>query len=516
MALFGLSGCAYVTTAVKQSYYHAQLRRTPSPAIHKHLLDHPTCFVFGKVQLPAAPAPLAVLAISADPMNPAIVDVSHDVAAGSYYGLNLPPGRYCLVAARDRDGNGFYQRDESEAALSLVVSAPSDTGTKVRRGVDLHANASAPSSPTAFSVPVRLAPPRSESLVYPKGTLRSLSDPLFNKRMASLGLYEPAAFMEIAPLMFYALEEDLSYKVPVIFVHGIGGSPRDFETLVQRLDRRRYRPWFFYYPSGGSLDQLSHLFYEIFLSGNTIPRQETPIVIVAHSMGGLVVREALNRHQGTEREQIIGTLITLASPLGGHPAAARAAHAPVVIPSWRDLDPASTFIRDLHRKPLPAGSSYHLYHAFGYKRLLKLREPSDGVVPLASQLSPAAQREATVQHGFEVGHVEILEHAESVEHVVAAIEAVKSIYPPEHLAVLDEGGYALALEREFTPLESFLIRSMGRYLDALAWGQLQPFHPELKKFVDACRGRGHASTPAVSAWRKMERHFPERTAQTRS
>lgn len=58
-------------------------------------------------------------------------------------------------------------------------------------------------------------------------------------------------------MMFYALEEDIGYKIPVIFVHGINGSPREFAEIVKYLDRRLYRPWFFYYPSGNDLGQLS-------------------------------------------------------------------------------------------------------------------------------------------------------------------------------------------------------------------------------------------------------------------
>jgi len=110
--------------------------------------------------------------------------------------------------------------------------------------------------------------------------------------MATLGMYESAAFLELAPMLFYALEEDIGYKIPVIFVHGINGSPREFAEIVKHLDRRLYRPWFFYYPSGNDLGQLSEFFYNIFLSGKVIPLYQTPTVIVAHSMGGVIVRDA--------------------------------------------------------------------------------------------------------------------------------------------------------------------------------------------------------------------------------
>ena len=87
-----------------------------------------------------------------------------------------------------------------------------------------------------------------------------LDDPIFDSSFSTLGMYDPASFLEQAPTAFYALEEDLGYKIPVVFVHGIAGSAREFENFVEHLDRVRYKPWFFHYPAGGDLDQLAELF----------------------------------------------------------------------------------------------------------------------------------------------------------------------------------------------------------------------------------------------------------------
>ena len=35
--------------------------------------------------------------------------------------------------------------------------------------------------------------------------------------------------------MFYALEDDFGFKMPVIFVHGINGSAREFAMLAAEL-----------------------------------------------------------------------------------------------------------------------------------------------------------------------------------------------------------------------------------------------------------------------------------------
>ena len=44
-----LSGCSYVGTWAKQSYYSYRLRHSPRQRISKHLLERKTFFVFGKV-----------------------------------------------------------------------------------------------------------------------------------------------------------------------------------------------------------------------------------------------------------------------------------------------------------------------------------------------------------------------------------------------------------------------------------------------------------------------------------
>lgn len=511
--LFILSGCAYVGTWAKQSYYSFQFRHSPRQRTSKHMLDRETFFVFGRVlgREVAADVPVAVLAVSQKPVAGEIVDASRSVRGGSYYGLNLPAGSYQLVGVADLNRDGFYTENEVVALRRLQLTAGAEE--KVVSGFDLGERRTPQTPQPAFRVAVESEPDPSPSLFYPKGTIRRLDDPIFSPEMASLGLYEPAAFMEAAPMMFYTLDEEIGYRVPVVFVHGIGGSARDFEEIVQHLDTRRYRAWFYHYPSGASLKQLSGMFYEVFLSGNTIPRLETPIVIVAHSMGGLVVRDALNRWQGSPHELEIGAVVTIASPLGGHPAAARSAHAPVAIPSWQDLDPRSSFIRDLHRQPLRAGLRYHLFYTFGDPRALKLGESGDGVVPLASQLPPASQREATEQFGFDCSHTGVLHDPSAIAAVVQAIEQVKSRYPAIHLSQFDRGGYNLALpEKEFSALERYVVRTVGRYVDALASGELSPIDPLQQQFIDECQGRRQADSPLAQLWLKLNRFAPDRAA----
>jgi pimeloyl-ACP methyl ester carboxylesterase len=511
-AMLLLPGCQYVGTVVKQRYYQAQLRVAPRNRIHKHIIGRDTFLVIGRVEenLPDR-APTAVVAISDQPVAGEVVDVSHSVRDSSYYGLNLPVGGYRLLAVHDFNGDGYYT--ETEATVSHTIQVDSIRAPdKVLTNVDLVRRAAATrAATTPFRIAVPPTPPAPESVFYPKGTIRSLSDPIFSPAMAQLGLYEPAAFMEAAPMMFYALEEDHGHRIPVIFVHGIGGSAREFADIVARLDRQRYRIWFFHYPSGSDLSTLGAVFYEIFLSGKIVPKQETPLVIVAHSMGGLVVREAFNHCRGEGAESPVAKLITLASPLGGHAAAHRAAHAPVVLPSWRDLDPASAFIRDLHRRPLPRDLTWHLFCAVGEKPATDPAEQTDGVVALTSQRERRAIEAAGERRDFPVSHTGILHDADAVTSVIRTIDQTKSPFPEDHLREMNRGGYDLPLTTDFTPLEVYMVRYLGHYMDALVTERLQPFHPAQRQFLDEVAGRRRAELPASTAWLKFKRLYPDLT-----
>ena len=264
-----------------------------------------------------------------------------------------------------------------------------------------------------------------EAMPFPAGTVRTLDDEVFSRETTELGFFDPRKFLDRAPLMFYALEEQQERKIPVLFVHGIRGGAGDFASIVEKLDRTRYQPWFFHYPSGAELSQLSDTFYSLFLSGKVVRTGEAPLVIVAHSMGGLIVRDALNRCTGAAGENKVARLVTIASPMGGLATAGGAADGVLVIRSWRDLDPDSPFIAALHRRPLPSGLAYFLVFAYANNQKVKVGENSDGVVSIASQLDRAAQAEATAQFGFNETHTGVLRDSEAIGRVLAVVGEVR-------------------------------------------------------------------------------------------
>lgn len=503
--------CTYVKYAAVQAEYSRIQNAEPGQLNLKHMIDRETFFVYGRsidstesyIRLP-----MAIAAFSSKFRAYERVDTMYFTGTGTHYGLNLPAGTYDLLAFVDNDGDGAFGPSEVVGKRQIELSK-SSVPNKVLGQIDIRLTAP---FTVGWIAPINVPDSRgsSESLFFPSGTIRNLNDPIFDSSFSTLGMYDPASFMERAPTMFYALEEDLGYKIPVVFVHGIGGSAREFESLVEQLDRNRYKPWFFHYPSGGDLDQLAELFYRIFLSGKVAHLGGMPLIIVAHSMGGLVVREAINRYEGNPGENQVHLLITMASPFGGHPAAADGEeHGLFVLPSWRDLNPENPFIRDLYRNPLPDFIHHDLLYAYRNPDAIRMGENSDGVVSLSSQLHPQAQRQSDEQFGFNSTHAEILDDEEVVAHILARMETVKNIFPQSHLNLLEQGGYDVTLSEGYSPTMQYVIHAAGKYLMGLTNGTVTPFQPEQEHFVEVANGEQTPHNELEKAWLKFIGEHPE-------
>jgi pimeloyl-ACP methyl ester carboxylesterase len=255
---------------------------------------------------------------------------------------------------------------------------------------------------------------------------------------------------------------------------------------------------------------LAELFYRIFLSGKVVRLNGMPLIIVAHSMGGLVAREAINKYEGISGENQAHLLITMASPFGGHPAAAEGEeHGLIVLPSWRDLNPENQFIRDLYRKPIPDFVHHDLLYAYRNPDAFRVGENSDGVVSLASQLHPQAQRQSDEQFGFNSTHTEILDNDEVAAHVLARMETVKNIFPPSHLKLLALGGFDVALGKDYSPTMQYLIHAAGKYMMALTKRTIVPFYPEQERFVEVANGEQAPQNEIENAWLKFLSEYPE-------
>lgn len=509
--IFSLNACTLLKYASIQGGYSKTQEVDPAQKNVKHLLDQENYYVLGRIiddGCDCSNSPMVVAAYSNKYSKNERVDTMFFANIGTHYGLNLPSGSYHILIMMDENQNSIFDKNEIVGQHDIVLdktTAPENVLdnmdillTSKKYDVDI-ASINAPSTPT----------PRA-SLIYPGGSIRSLDDTIFEEGMGTLGMYDPAAFLEKSSTMFFALEEELPHKIPVVFVHGIGGSARQFSPIVSQLDRDRYKPWFFYYPSGSDLNQLAEIFYRVFLSGEVVHLGATPLAIVAHSMGGLVVREALNQYAGNNKENTLDLLVTIASPLEGHSAAALGEkHGFIVLPAWRDLNPNNSFIKELYRTTLPSFVNYQLLYAFNNSSTVKFGANSDGVVTLSSQLRTEAQVEADEQFGFNDTHAGILENRDAINQIIKEIEKIKGPFPETHLQILFTGGYDLPIDPSIDALSHYIIRSTGKYLQALITKEITPIHQEQIEFIGAATGKRKPSTDLEKAWQVFIQKYPK-------
>lgn len=360
--------------------------------------------------------------------------VDHFALAGpGLWFFSVIPGRYAVVAFWDRDGDLVYDPGEP-ALIDESVVYELEAGERLT-GIELQIPADG-SLPIASPIDVRIEEERSTpeqieaslAVASVRGwVVQDFDSPFFGLADAERGLYRPLEFIAEGHPGIYFWERYDETRIPVLFVHGVAGSPAQFTALARALDGDRFQPWFYYYPSGLRLERtaanLSKLVHELHARLGF-----DRLFIVAHSAGGLVARRFLQLHPQIASESYSELLITLATPWGGHAAASFGVdHAPVVLPVWRDLAPGSEFLDQLFPAPgaphpVPDRVVQHLLFAFRRKSA-SLGESGDGVVSLRSELRPEAQDEARSQRGFDVDHTGILESPAAISHVTSLLDA---------------------------------------------------------------------------------------------
>jgi len=238
------------------------------------------------------------------------------------------------------------------------------------------------------------------------GELASLDDERLASSTGSTGLWLPAVAIRKSGLGVYFLEEFDPTRQPIVLVHGAGGSPQDFQSLIEVVDRSRWQIWIYVYPSGVRLDAAASALARI-LEGLEQRYANEPIALVAHSMGGLVAHASLLHLQATATQSTVARLVTIATPWQGHPAAWYGVHhAPVVLPSWRDMLPQSAFLKRLESAELEI--PHLLIYGEKSRRKFYLPRRNDGTIGVDSATYRVIADRAVAVERFELGHAEIV------------------------------------------------------------------------------------------------------------
>jgi len=264
---------------------------------------------------------------------------------------------------------------------------------------------------------------------YRMGQVVSLDDPRFSSANARRGLWVPPEFLPDTGAGLYFLQEYAGDRTPILFVHGSGGNPTDFRFLIEGLDRSRYQPWVYFYPTGMRLERQSELLHRI-ISDLHNRFGFRHLCVLAHSMGGLVARGAIAEAVKRSTPIELPTFITLSTPWQGHAGAEKGvAQSPAVVPAWRDMAPSSPFLKKIWESPLPPETAYYLLFSYSGDFSLMINRNNDGAVSLASELDPRAQVAARRTFGFNEDHGGILS-SPAVSQVVHTILSNNEVQAP--------------------------------------------------------------------------------------
>lgn len=216
------------------------------------------------------------------------------------------------------------------------------------------------------------------------------------------GLWQPISFVRERRGGIYMLQPYDPARIPVLFIHGAGGTPLDWRYFIESLDRTKYQAWVYYYPTGLPIDLTAGWL------DDAVARLHKKygfqrLAVTAHSMGGLVARRFIARTEARYE----ALLVTFSTPWDGVPIARLGTKLGLyAVPSWRDLVPDSVLLRSLQAEPLPASARHHLF--YGYREDGNDWD-SDGVITVRSQREPVITKSAAGAHGFRTDHSAILD-----------------------------------------------------------------------------------------------------------
>lgn len=342
-------------------------------------------------------------------------------STGVAYFLLQNGRRYHLGAFADQNGNGRYDAGEPAGSVANVTPQPLDAASQPREAkvVRLNANQVLPAAVTQSSA--ANDSPLGEALQVPLGEIARLDEPRFDKESGERGMWQPFEFLVEHGIGIYFLEPYDPKRLPVLFVHGLAAGPQDFTALAAGLNRDHCQAWVFHYPSGFSLDEVANA-----LSGAITRLHEAKqferMAVVAHSLGGLIARDAVCRLAARTGKNLVPTLVTISAPWGGHEAAMIGVEQLAYpVPAWRDLAPTSAYLTSTLAEPLPQGTKHHLMFGFHSSSGFGLPSDNDGVVGVASQLLPSMQDAAATVFGLPFEHREILLAKEVVTRVAELV-----------------------------------------------------------------------------------------------
>lgn len=205
----------------------------------------------------------------------------------------------------------------------------------------------------------------------------NLGDARFSLASAATGFRDPRAFQKQHGSGLYLVDPYRKNKLPVIFVHGVGGAAQDWRDLFPRLDLGRIQPLVYQYPTGMSLEAATSQLLD-FARLTSKRYRYRDVQVVGLGTGGLIAKAFALRSRSVR----VTLLVTLGAPWSGLKVPTGKVQRGHV--SW-DLRSNSPFLKQAR-----CSFSGPHYLLFAYQE----------AGALSSQLDPRVQDAATRVQGF--------------------------------------------------------------------------------------------------------------------
>lgn len=396
-----LSGCTYLNFAAQKAHWRLTFQNMPSMSALNNLAPEESLIVHGPLVYPRERhEPLLFVAVNnAYKKNELVGRIQIQKDTTNYLAF-LPKGEYQLYVFADLDKSVDFESDEVVGTGTITVNPEHSIEGTVVEGPLIVLDFEHPGK-VDFTVGEKIQP---RSYVYP-----SLDHDFFDPKYGVMGVYQPTDLIYHNQGFVFSLEEHDPSKTMVLFVHGANGTPRDWKFFADGLDRSRFQPFFFYYPSGLQLDRLATVLAQVVNYVGTGMHSQG-VVLVAHSMGGLVALSAINKLSEHGSPPYLRFYCSFSTPYGGNDVAEHwAKKAPVPVPAWNDVATNSDFLRVLGARPFPKALPFYLHFTYRTTSTLTQSENSDGAITLHSQLKPYAQENAARLIGLNDTHESVLQ-----------------------------------------------------------------------------------------------------------
>lgn len=249
--------------------------------------------------------------------------------------------------------------------------------------------------------------------------IRSLDDVIFNRKNASTGLWNPLEFLQNVGGGIYMLEKFKENKTAILFIHGMSGTPKDFEYIIKNINKNKFQSWVYYYPSGLNLNYSVDILNSV-MDYIKLEYQVKELIIIAHSMGGLLARGFINIYDGDIK---LSKLITISTPWKGQKLAKNSLkYKKYLPPSFSNMVPDSAYQKRVLNKRFPKDLEHSLLFGYKGKSSFILEKSNDGTISLNSQLSHEAQTQAKFIYGFDENHISILNSKIVVNKINSILE----------------------------------------------------------------------------------------------